>query len=123
MNKNEVVEVLMRSAEEQGLIPTLYAVFGKGLRVSLPLSRAVCAAELDNLEFSVRATNALKRAGIFTVGALADVINGGELGSIRNLGKRTENEIKTRVLAYSYENMGDRERRIFMRELVDANCR
>ena len=62
MNKNEVVEVLMRSAEEQGLIPTLYAVFGKGLRVSLPLSRAVCAAELDNLEFSVRATNALKRS-------------------------------------------------------------
>ena len=105
MKKDEVVIELYKSANENGLIPTLYGTFGKSVKVSVPFSKKACDTEVDNIEFSVRAMNALKRAGLFTIGDIIDCITREELSRIRNLGKKTVNEIQTRILSYGYERL------------------
>ena len=123
MKKDEVVIELYKSANENGLIPTLYGTFGKSVKVSVPFSKKACDTEVDNIEFSVRAMNALKRAGLFTIGDIIDCITREELSRIRNLGKKTVNEIQTRILSYGYERLTENEKKRFFSEVVDNNCR
>ena len=123
MKKDEVVIELYKSANENGLIPTLYGTFGKSVKVSVPFSKKACDTEVDNIEFSVRAMNALKRAGLFTIGDIIDCITREELSRIRNLGKKTVNEIQTRILSYGYERLTENEKKRFFYEVVDHNCR
>ena len=123
MKKDEVVIELYKSANENGLIPTLYGTFGKSVKVSVPFSKKACDTEVDNIEFSVRAMNALKRAGLFTIGDIIDCITREELSRIRNLGKKTVNEIQTRILSYGYERLTENEKKRFFCEVVDNNCR
>lgn len=123
MMKDEIVIELYKSANENGLIPTLYGAFGKSVKVSVPFSKKACDTEVDNIEFSVRAMNALKRAGLFTIGDIIDCITREELSRIRNLGKKTANEIQTRILSYGYERLTENEKKRFFYEVVNNNCR
>jgi len=123
MKKDEVVSELYKSANENGLVPTLYGAFGKSVKVSVPFSKKACETEVDNIEFSVRAMNALKRAGLFTIGDIIDCITREELSHIRNLGKKTVNEIQTRILSYGYERLTENEKKRFFYEVVNNNCR
>ena len=67
--------------------------------------------EMDFLDFSVRAMNSLKRADFFTVGEVVDSIVNEEISKIRNLGKKTENEIRTRILAFGYDRLTETEKK------------
>lgn len=123
MQKTEIAEMLLERCEDFGIIETLRGTFGKRVAVSLPFSRSSCESSLDELEFSQRAQNALKRSGVFTLGELVDTIECGDLTRIRNLGKKTENEIKTRLLLYCYEHLGTRERKAFLLDMIERNTR
>jgi DNA-directed RNA polymerase alpha subunit len=122
MKKDEVVNELLRSANENGLIETLHSVFGKGIKVSIAYSRKACETSIDDVDFSPRANNSLKRSGVFTMGAIIDLITDGGLLRIRNLGKKTENEIKTKVLTFGYDLLSEREKLRFFYDLVERNC-
>ena len=122
MKKDEVVNELLASANENGLIPTLYGVFGKCVKVSIPFSQKACDTSIDELDFSVRANNSMKRVGVFTIGEVIDLIASDGLLRIRNLGKKTQNEIKTRILVFGYEKLTENERRRFFYDVVDKNC-
>lgn len=56
-----------------------------------------------------RASNALKRASVFTIGEAIDLIADDGLLKVRNLGKKTQNEIKTRILMFGYERLTEAE--------------
>ena len=101
----QIAEILHEAVNEHGLLSTLYAVFGATITLSIPLTSKTCDTSLDDMEFSVRASNALKRAGMFEIRQIVDVINQGELPRIRNLGKKTENEIGTRLLVFAYYHL------------------
>ena len=122
MKKDEVVNELLKSANENGIITTLYGVFGKCIKVSVPFSQKACDTSIDELDFSVRASNALKRANIFTIGQAIDLIADDGLLRIRNLGKKTQNEIKTRILAFGYERLTELEKKRFFYDVVERNC-
>ena len=122
MKKDEVVNELLKSANENGIITTLYGVFGKCIKVSVPFSQKTCDTSIDELDFSVRASNALKRANIFTIGQAIDLIADDGLLRIRNLGKKTQNEIKTRILVFGYERLTDLEKKRFFYDIVERNC-
>ena len=121
MKKDEVVKKLLTSANENVLIPTLYGVFGKCIKVSIPFSRKACEMSIDDIDFSPRANNSLKRAGVFTIGEIIDLIADDGLLRIRNLGKKTQNEIKTRVLAFGYERLTENEKKYFFYDVVENN--
>ena len=122
MKKEQVVLELYESVKENGLIETIHAVFGKGIKVSIAFSRSACDTEIDFLDFSVRAMNSLKRAGLFTVGEVVDAIISEELSKIRNLGRKTDNEIRTRILAFGYEKLTENEKKAFLYDMLERNC-
>ena len=121
MKKDEIVEVLMQSVEDNGFLETIHAVFGGRVRVSVAYSKKSSDTEIDVMDFSVRANNALKREGLFTLGEIVDLIMGEGLMRIRNLGKKTENEIKTRLLVFGYAQLSDAEKRRFFYDLLEKN--
>ena len=122
MKKDAVVNELLRAANENGLITTLYGVFGKCVKVSIPFSQKACDTSIDELDFSVRANNSMKRVGVFTIGEVIHLIASDGLLRIRNLGKKTQNEIKTRILVFGYERLTENERKRFFYDVVDKNC-
>ena len=121
MELEQTVGKLLELAKETGIVPVLYGVLGKTVQVNLSFTAKACATELDELEFSVRASNALKRAGVFTVGQAVDLIAEDGLLRIRNLGKKTQNEIKTRILAFGYDRLQENEKRQFLRTALVKN--
>jgi DNA-directed RNA polymerase alpha subunit len=122
MRKDEIVTELVNSVDRNGLVTTLYGVFGKSVKVSVPFSQKACDMSVDDIDFSPRANNSLKRAGVFTIGEIIDLIADDGLLRIRNLGKKTQNEIKTRILAFGYERLTEAERKRFFYDIVERNC-
>lgn len=123
-NKEMAVNSLIQSSEEIGLVPTLKAVFGKTVKVKIPFTKRACESLIDDIEFSPRANNSMKRGSLFTIGEIIDIINDEDgLKRIRNLGKKTENEIKTRLLVYAYDRLTDNEKKIFFYDVLEGNCK
>ena len=121
MKKEEVVNELLDSANKKGLVLTLYAAFGKSVKVSIPFSKKSCDVSVDDIDFSPRANNSLKRAGVFTIGEIVDLIADDGLLRIRNLGKKTQNEIKTRILDFGYERLNEKEKKHFFFDVIERN--
>lgn len=122
MKKDEIVAELLNCAKENGMVETVGTAFGTNVKVSISFSKRACETSIDELDFSVRAINAMKRANIFTIGEAIDLIADDGLLRIRNLGKKTQNEIKTLILLYGYENLSEHEKRMFFYDLVERNC-
>ena len=121
MKQLESVCGFLESANKNGIVTALYGTFGKCIKVSIPFSRKACDTSIDEIDFSVRAGNSLKRAGVFSVGEVIDLIAEDKLSHIRNLGKKTENEIKTRILAFGYERLSENEKRRLFFDIAKEN--
>lgn len=122
MNKYELVNHFLRSTNENGLVVTLYATFGKSVFVRVPFSKKACETCIEDIDFSPRAHNSLKRAGVCTIGETIDLIESDGLIRIRNLGKKTQNEIKTLIMVYGYQRLNENEKRRFFYDMLDKNC-
>ena len=112
---------LYEKAKSNGLIHTLYSAFGNNINMSIAFSQSACDAGIDSIEFSVRASNALKRSGLMTIGSVIDAIMNEELLRVRNLGRKSYNEIKTKILLYGYKRLTEREKIAFFYYLVSNN--
>ena len=121
MKREEIVNELLKSAGKYGVVITLYGVFGQCVRVSIPFSKRSCGTSIDEIDFSPRANNSLKRSGIFTIGEVVDLIADDGLLRIRNLGKKTQNEIQTRILVFGYDKLTENEKRRFFYDVIDRN--
>ena len=122
MRKEEIAIELYNSAKENGFLDTIYEVIGQKVRVSVAFTKKACDTNIDDIEFSVRATNALKRAGYFTIGDVVEALSNETLIHIRNLGKKTFNEIQTKILVSGYERLTEKEKQRFFVDLVERNC-
>ena len=121
MIKETVVNELVASAEQNGLIATLYSVFGKSVKVSIPFSRKTLDSSVDDIDFSVRSSNALKRTGLMQVGEVVDAIEDERLPKVRNLGKKSYVEIQTKLLALGYSKLTDVEKKCFFYDVLERN--
>ena len=121
MKKEETVKFLMKRTEEVGFIAALHEAFGASAKFKTEFSESVLERSIDSLDFSVRASNALKRSGVHTVGGVIELIGSDSLIGIRNLGKKTQNEIKTRILLFSFEELSPYEKRRFFETAYDLN--
>ena len=121
MRREEIANELLASANKNGVVATLYGIFGKNVKVSVPFSRVACDTSIDDIDFSPRASNSLKRAGLFTIGEVIDLIADDRLLRIRNLGKKTQNEIKTRIMVFGYESLNENEKKRFFYDVIERN--
>ena len=99
MTEQQLLSALTQTAEASGLPAALRHYYGGNIRLSLPLTKRTCAASIDELTLSVRSQNALKRAGLFTVGAIVQALEADELGKIRNLGRKSLEEVEQKLEA------------------------
>ena len=121
MRKDEIVAELYTASAEIGLTDALYVAFGPTVNVCIYFGSISCNTRTDELDFSVRAMNALKRAGLTTVGQVIDSIGSGELPRIRNLGKKTISEIKTGIMEFGYDALSEKEKKEFLLDVVERN--
>ena len=75
---------------------------GKSDTVSLQGSSTCGDASIDILELSARAEHCLQRAGITTIGELC-AMSEEELSKLRNMGKKTVEEVKAKLSKMGYE--------------------
>lgn len=122
MKYKQSAEILVQTANQVGVVQTLHSVFGKNIKVQIGFGSKACDTSIEELDYSVRAFNSLKRAGVTTVGQTIDLIASDELLKIRNLGKKTEVEIKTRILAFGYGWLTELQKKQFFVDLLQLNC-
>ena len=121
MKREQIVHELITSADRNGLIPTLYAVFGRNIKLSIPLGPSTLDADVDDIDFSVRACNCLKRSGMMRMRDVVEAIEDHRLLSVRNLGKTSYNEIQTKLLALAYSKLTHTEKKQFFSDLLIRN--
>ena len=121
MDKHELLSLLIQSEKHCGITATLYLYYGGNIRVKIGYARKTCETSIDELQLSVRAWNALKRSGVNTIGELIDVIQGDGLMKIRNLGRKSMVEIKTKILEQGFKDLSEQEKVNFFKYLIENN--
>ena len=117
MNEQKMMELI----NDRGLIQAIHDVYKANIHIEIGFSSAACETSIDDINFSVRSQNALKRAGLFTVRNVIEAISNDELLRIRNLGKKSLTEIKTRILAFGYDQLSAAGKAEFIRDLINRN--
>ena len=121
MNKADVVNTLIQSTESIGLIHTIYSIFGKPVKVRIPFGEKTLDSSVDEIDFSVRSSNCLKRTGMMQVRDIVEAIEDERLLKVRNLGKTSYSEIQTKLLALGYSKLSAIEKKQFFYDLLDLN--
>ena len=121
MNKVDVVNTLIQSAESNGLVRTIYTLFGKSVKVSIPFGQKTLDSSVDEIDFSVRASNCLKRTGMMQIRDVVEAIEDERLLRVRNLGKTSYSEIQTKLLVLAYNKLTEAEKKQFFFDLLDRN--
>ena len=121
MNKQKLIDTLVQSKKQNGLLAVLKEYFCPNIRVSIGYTSKACTTAIDELSFSVRSQNALKRASLFTIGDVIDALQNGEIEKIRNLGSKSVCEIKSRVLLFGFDNLSEFEKSKFFSSLIELN--
>ena len=79
-------------------------------------------ASIDALDLSVRSYNCLKRAGIDTVGDVANAVTGGRnLKGIRNCGAKSVREIMERLFMFQCNLMPIEKQEEYLVEVIQLN--
>lgn len=96
---------------------------GKQFKVLFRCSELFMSTDVsDLLDISVRASNALKRAGFQTVGDLITKIESfDEIARIRNCGATTISEIMGRLFFYQYSLVPKDQRTAYMQTILNLN--
>lgn len=92
------------------------------LRFAMYINSTLMSADLADLDLSVRACNGLKRGGYSSIGDLVSRISGREdLYKIRNLGKKSVDEIMLALFIYQYEMLNPDKKAAYLNEFVNMN--
>ena len=121
MDRSEFLALLLKTEKTCGITATLYIFYGSNIRMKIAYSRKTCETCIDEMQLSVRAWNALKRSGVNTIGQLIDIIQCDGLMRIRNLGKKSMVEIKTRILETGFRDLNENEKVRFFEYVIDNN--
>ena len=121
MDKGNLIAELYEDAENKGIVYALYEAFGKSVKMNLMVNASLYETKIDALDFSMRSYNAMKRNGINTVEDIVNAIQDGSLLHVRNLGKKSYNEIQTKLLNAAYECMTKDQKQEFLINMVERN--
>lgn len=95
---------------------------GSNFRFNIYLTERMQNKDVEVLELSERAKNALKRAGVRTIGDLVSRFRSStELGRLRNCGSKSVNEIMVKLFCYQYFMLPEKERESYLLEVLKMN--
>lgn len=92
------------------------------LKFAMYINAEMMNTDILDLELSVRSYNCLKRSGYETVGQLVDSIEGMEqLRKIRNLGKKSADEIMLTLFLYQYTILKQEKKQAYINRFKEMN--
>ena len=109
---------LKDAAEKHGAYYVLHLTC-PGKTISIPYYGRMGSLPIDEMNLSVRSSNALKRCGAMTIGKVAELMETGSLKAIRNLGIKSEKEIIRSFFTLCYANMTASEKLNFWQNVVE----
>lgn len=94
------------------------------LHYPLHLTKSMNDTRIDALELGIRSYHCLKRAGIDTIGDLAEYVASGKpLRNIRNCGAKSAREIMVNLFLYQYQIIRPEKRDEYILEVVAMNMK
>ena len=114
-------QILLEHINTNGFIETLVEVFGSKISLEIDFSKRDLMRSIDEICFSVRSQNALRRSGLHTVHDVVNAIQKGALSRIRNLGEKSVYEIKTKIIIFAFEQLSQEGKLCFLREFMKKN--
>lgn len=111
-------EALEEQAKREGLFAVLNRLGGEE---EIPFAGRLADVSIDEMNLSVRSSNGLKRAGADTFGKVRELLfreNG--LRSVRNLGEKSEKEIRRLFFEECYSKMTLVERALYWQKVLDG---
>lgn len=106
---------------KQGLYVTLQTAF-PGAQVEIPYKQRMKNKPIEELALSVRSSNGLMRANAGTFGRLWDLMTReAGLRSVRNLGTKSEAEIRKSFFEACYQSLTSGEQAVFWQEVINSN--
>ncbi len=119
-NVSEEAVRLRDMAAKQGVYPLLQRLVPGG-EVEVPYRTRMGKMETEEMTLSVRSSNCLMRAGATTLGKLFDLMASAQgLRSVRNLGAKSEKEIREVFFTTCYMQLTPGEQAAFWQRTLDA---
>ena len=120
MNGETILQQIFDSFEGLHIRETRNGLF----RFPLHLTQSLSDTSIDALELGVRSYHCLKRAGLDTIGELAEYIASGQpLRNVRNCGTKSVREIMEKLFLYQYNIIKPEKREAYLREVVEMNLK
>lgn len=117
----DVMDIIVsKMAEGAKLSKALKLVYNKR-NVSIPYNEESFNVSIMKLEMSHRATNALMRAKLRTIGEVVEFCNNYKITTVTSLGKQSGIEVIEAVLNYCWNNLSEKERVDFLIDTVERN--
>lgn len=105
-------------------IASLYRKYGQRFRFPVYTGEEFMTTPIEELELSVRSYNCLRRAGLNTVGDIVENVDTrDDLLRIRNLGRRSADEIMDGILRYQYSILPKERRGKYLRRIEEINTK
>lgn len=112
--------IVDKMAEGESLSKALKAVYHHR-NVCIPYNDSDFDVSVMDIGLSNRATNALLRTKLKTLGSVVAFCNGHKITDIANLGKNSGVEIFEAILDYCWKRMDNNERTLFLIDTVERN--
>lgn len=91
-----------------------------GMQIPVPYRERMSELAIDEMNLSVRSSNALMRANAKTFGRVREIIMMEDgLKKIRNLGMKSEREILRSFFTACYDHLSPTEQAVFWQKLID----
>lgn len=118
--KDEIIREMNQYSEIS--IKELMIERGENFRFPVYMNDGFMSTDIDVLDLSVRASNGLKKAGFFTVGAMVEKISGrDDLLKLRNMGKKSVSEVMEKLFCYQFSLLNDDMKKKFVTRVVELN--
>ncbi|MBO6017766.1 MAG: hypothetical protein J6P42_06995 [Oscillospiraceae bacterium] len=112
--------IRLRDAARQDVYLFLQETF-PGKQIPVPFRERMSGLPIDEMNLSVRSSNALMRANAKTFGRVREIIQTEDgLKKIRNLGNKSEKEIVRNFFSACYYQLSPTEQAVFWQRVIDA---
>ena len=110
-----------REISQQKDVYLMLQLYCPGKQVSLPYRSRMQELPIEEMNLSVRASNALMRANAKTFGRLMEILQMEDgLKKIRNLGSKSEREIIRSFFSACYYHLNSNEQAVFWQRILES---
>ncbi len=79
-------------------------------------------ADLEALDLTQRSINCLRRAGYDTINSVVEDIDSRiDFNKIRNMGRKSANEVMLKLFLYTYDNLKPEKRKAYLEKVKSMN--